>query len=220
MTNIALINPNTDQTVTRRMIAVAEGAAPSGWIIAGLTAERGARLITNEAELTEAGEAVEAQAPRMVAFDGAIVAAFGDPGLERLRARCSCPVVGIGESALREAAQCRRFAVATTTPALVSSIERAVVRLGIGGCFAGVALTRGDAIGVTNDPDRLFDELQAIISRLMATDDVDAVVIGGGPLADAARRLASALSIVIVEAVPAAVRHLTRRVQSLPRISA
>ena len=46
-----------------------------------------------------------------------IIAAFGDPGLEELRAEVDVPVFGIREQAFHEAARDGRpFGVATTTP--------------------------------------------------------------------------------------------------------
>jgi Asp/Glu/hydantoin racemase len=152
---VAMINPNTDPGVTERMLAIARMDAPAGLLLVGLTAESGAPLITNEDELRAAEAAVIALIPRARGFDGAIVAAFGDPGLEAMRAAFNGPVVGIGEAAFEEAARSgRRFAVATTTPDLVAAIERTVERLGLKSRFAGVAPTRGDAVSVTGSPDR------------------------------------------------------------------
>lgn len=215
---VALINPNTDVAVTKRMLGTARAVAPPGMDLVGLTARYGAALITNEAELAQAAEAVESLSPELSTMDGAIIAAFGDPGLARLRALCPQPMVGIGESALREAARDgRRFAVATTTPALVDSIVRTVTRLGLLRTFSGVVLTRGDARAVTGAPDLLLAELDAAICRVEA--GVDAVVIGGGPLADAASELAARWSVAVIEPVPTAVRHLARLLAGFPEPS-
>ena len=215
MTTVALVNPNTDDAITARMMAVARAAAPPGLDLVGLTVERGVPLITDDAQLATAREAVIGLVPRLGDYQGIIVAAFGDPGCEDVRAACRGPVVGIGESALREAAiGGRRFAVATTTPKLVGSIERAVARLGLSAGFAGVALTQGDAATVTGAPALLLRELGRVLDRLSTSNEIDAVVIGGGPLADAARRLAVERSTVLVEPVPAAVRAIAALLRS------
>jgi allantoin racemase len=176
MRRVALINPNSDTAATKRMVLAAQDAgAPLGLEIFGVTVAFGARLITNEAELAEAAEAVEALVPDLPALDGVIVSAFGDPGLERLRTRMSCPAVGIGECALAEAAAGgRRFAVVTTTPGLVESIARAVARLDLTASFAGVVLTNGDAqaghstrsVCSVNFPPLSVDWLQQAASKL------------------------------------------------------
>ncbi len=209
MKTVAMINPNTDPGVTERMLAIARMDAPAGLLLVGLTAESGAPLITNEDELRAAEAAVLALIPRARGFDGAIVAAFGDPGLEAVRVAFNGPVVGIGEAAFEEAARSgRRFAVATTTPDLVAAIERTVERLGLKSRFAGVALTRGDAMSVTGSPDRLVAELAAAIDSAGSGAEPAAVIIGGGPLAAAARRLARDRPLAIIEPVPAAVRRI------------
>ena len=58
-------------------------------------------------------------------YDAAVIAAFGDPGLEAAREIASMPVFGLGESGIRAAvAHGRRFAIITIGPQLRSIIER------------------------------------------------------------------------------------------------
>ena len=205
-----LVNPNTNASTTARMLAVARGAAQDRIALKGVTAAFGASLITSEAELARAAEAVLSLAPELMQdCEGLIVAAFGDPGVARLRTLTEIPVFGIGEAGIREAASGgRRFCVATTTPGLVSSIDHRVAELGLEVNYAGVVLTRGDAVAITNDASRLETELAAAIERVVGELGVEAVVIGGGPLSDAARHLSESFSVPIVQPVAAAVRQL------------
>jgi Asp/Glu/hydantoin racemase len=204
---LLLVNPNTNAATTETMRRIAARAAPAGVDVEGLTVTRGAALITDPEALARAAEAVaEAEvAIRARAPDAVIVAAFGDPGRAALAERLAVPVIGIGEAGMRAgAAGGRRFAVVTTTPALVGSITAMAERLGLAKQFAGVELTEGDAATVTGDPMLLPGALEAASRRAIAEGDVAALVIGGGPLAEAARGLAFA-GIEIVEPVPAAV---------------
>jgi len=207
---VALINPNTDSAVTARMLAIAHRASNGRLKIDGITAPFGASLITNEKDLALAADAVASLVPRLDGrYSGIIVAAFGDPGAGLLEAALDVPVVGIGEAGLREAARDgRRFCVATTTQDLVASIDRRVVGLGLIGNYAGVVLTSGDAVSVTGDPQLLEQELRWAIEKATSEHGVDAVVIGGGPLGDAAYALVGRLAIAIVEPIPAAIRRL------------
>ncbi len=210
MTTIALLNPNTDAAATRRMVAVAQAACPAEVQVIGFTAPLGAPLITDERQLAEAAPAVVALASQLGGrFGGAIVAGFGDPGLSAARDVFSGPIVGIGESAIRKAADGgRRFAVATTTPDMVAHIERGVAALGVGGQFEGVFLTEGNAIAVTGDADRLVRELARALAAIAARTRSAAIVIGGGPLADAAKALQAPSGVEIVEPIPVAVQRL------------
>jgi Asp/Glu/hydantoin racemase len=210
MIRIALINPNTDVAVTDRMLSICRAAAPLDVEFVGLTAATGASVITNEAQLAAARLAVLQLVPRLHdGFHGAIVAAFGDPALAELSAELEIPVVGIGETSLREAARDgRRFCVVTTTPDLADSIGRAAAALGLAERFAGVVLTESDALAVASQPDRLLRELEAAIERAVDERKVSAVVIGGGPLAAAARSLAVRKSVVVIEPVPLAASRI------------
>lgn len=209
---ILLANPNTDPGVTAGMLEIAREAAPSGLVLDGLTAPFGARLITDEAALAVAARAVVTMAEAEPGpADGLIVAAFGDPGLAEARALSRWPVTGIAEAAMAEAAAGgRRFAVATTTPALAGAIRAAVEGYGHGALFAGLHLTAGDPAALTAEPDALLAALEGAC-REAVRDGAETVVIGGGPLARAARALAARLPVPIVEPVPAAVRLAVRR---------
>jgi Asp/Glu/hydantoin racemase len=161
---LLLVNPNTNAATTETMRRIAARAAPAGVDVEGLTVTRGAALITDPEALARAAEAVaEAEvAIRARAPDAVIVAAFGDPGRAALAERLAVPVIGIGEAGMRAgAAGGRRFAVVTTTPALVGSITAMAERLGLAKQFAGVELTEGDAATVTGDPMLLPGALEA-----------------------------------------------------------
>lgn len=208
---LVLVNPNTSTATTAAMVAIAEAAA--GRPVRGLTARFGAPLITDPETLAAAVPAVVALAPDLAGAEAVIVAAFGDPGLAELRARLPCPVTGIAEAGMAEAAALSpRFAVVTTTPALVPSIA---ARAAAGGYhdFAGTWVTPGDPAAVMAYPAALRAALDAACRRAIAEGGAGAIVIGGGPLAVAARALAGTLPVPLVEPVPAAVRLSLNRLE-------
>lgn len=207
---LALVNPNTSVATTETMVRIARAVATGDEII-GFTAPFGAALITDEAALAESARAVLALASGLVGFDGVIVAAFGDPALADLRRRLAVPVTGIAEASMIEAAVGGRpFAVATTTPDLIASIGRAAEVYGHGALFRGTFVTPGDPVPVMADPQRLIAALDAACRAAIAAG-AEAVVIGGGPLALAARALAGRFAAELVEPVPAAVRLALHR---------
>lgn len=206
---LTLVNPNTSPKTTAAMLALAE--AEAGFALTGLTATFGQPLITDESGLEEAGRAVLALAPDLRGADGVIVAAFGDPGLAALRAVLDCPVTGIAEAGMAEAAAGgRRFAVVTTTPELTGAIARRAEAEGHAG-FAGTWVTPGDPAAIMARPEALRESLHDACLRALDGTGVEAIVIGGGPLAVAARALRGLLPVPIIEPVPAAVRLAMRR---------
>lgn len=211
---LLLVNPNTNAGTTDAMVAIAREASPANDIV-GLTAPFGVPLITAPDELAIAAEAVgTVLAVRMPpGISAVVISAFGDPGLEAARKSLRVPVVGIAEAAMAEAAQGdRRFAVVTTTPDLVASIARRAVLYGHAGTFLGTMLTRGDVHHVMADRDRLVDALEEACERAVGSLGAEAIIIGGGPLAVAARALAGRIAVPLIEPIPAAIGLAERRV--------
>lgn len=212
--HILLINPNTSQSTTQMMVELARAALGDGLEIRGLTMARGVPMIVDEADLGAAADAVGAldlpvAGPGSEGMRGVIVAAFGDPGAHALRRRLAVPVVGIGEAAMREAAQNgRRFGIATTTPSLASSIEANVRRVGLDAGFTGVRFTRGEPRMLGLDPAALEAALAEAVQACVEADGAQAVVIGGGPLGRAAQALSTRFAIPVIGPVPAACRSL------------
>ena len=221
MAAIALVNPNSSTATLERMLAAARPLLPPGFELVGAVAERGPPMIVDEAGLDVAADEVlrlgSALAQRC---SGIVVAAFGGPGVERLRRVVHCPVIGIGDAAMRSAAARGRFAVATTTPLLVASIERQAAALGVGAAFLGVRLADGDPLALAADPALQLDRLLAAVQRCFELDGADAVVIGGGPLADSARALRERYGERIIEPVPAAMRWMLDAIRGPARTAA
>lgn len=212
-----LVNPNTNGRTTDAMVAIAREASPRDMFV-GATVAFGAPLLVDEQLLARGADAVEALfAERDFAgFDGAIVAAFGDPALDAVRELCPVPVTGIAEASMLEAsAGKRRFGVATTTPKLVDVIGRRAAALGLAELYTGVRLTPGDIHALMADPAALTEELAVACGAAIEKDRAEAVIIGGGPLAVAARALVSRFAVPIIEPIPAAAR--LARVRALER---
>jgi Asp/Glu/hydantoin racemase len=196
------------------MRGIAREAAPSGVLFEAMTAPYGSPLTTNAAALTVAADAVASLAGAILSNvpAGVIISAFGDPGLLRMRALSPCPVTGIAEAAMLEAAAGERsFAVVTTTPDLAASIEATAIAYGHTKTFCGVALTTGDVHEVMSDPRRLTEALAEACTDAIRNLRAKALVIGGGPLAQAAKDLAQRFPVPLIAPIPAAVRlALTR----------
>lgn len=213
MATIALLNPNTNAATTAAMVEIAAATAPHGVSIRGVTAGFGADLITTPAALAVAADAVLAAAGAFSEDAAVIVAAFGDPGRDRLAAALDIPVVGIAEAAMAEAAALSRgrFAIATTTPDLADAIRARAAAYGHGQALVAVRTPAGDAAALMADPAAVEAVLEDLCRQAIEEDGARAVVIGGGPLARAARALAHRFAVPIVEPIPAAARMVCAR---------
>jgi Asp/Glu/hydantoin racemase len=210
MKQILLINPNSSGDTTAMMVAIARSCVPDDIVVAGATAMRGPPMITTPAALAAAAdEVVEIGVREAGGMSGIIVAAFGDPGLETLRRSVPIPTVGICEASMIEAAAGgRRFGVATVTPDLVVPISERARDLGLAHLFTGIRLTPGDPVALAGDPSSLQAHLVEADARCFDDDRAEAVIIGGGPLGQAATALVQSFGQPVIAPIPSAVRRL------------
>lgn len=215
---VFLFNPNTNPSTTETMTAI---VSAEGLEVEGRTAPFGVPMIVEPVSLARSAEAVLAMLDALLAtstpIDGIIIAAFGDPGLQAVRASAEVrkrgiPICGIGEASFLEAgAQGRRFAVATTTPELEADIASAVATTGMSRQFLGSFFSRTDPFEAVADPEALVRLLDEAVARAESAG-AEAVIIGGGPLAQAAASLAKHHSLAIVQPLPAAARLMAKRI--------
>ncbi|MFF1506402.1 aspartate/glutamate racemase family protein [Streptomyces sp. NPDC058326] len=211
---MVLINPNTSTATTAMMTAIARRSLGRTREVRGVTVPRGPRMLTDPAALLAAAPEVLAEGLRATAAGDCaalLVGAFGDPGVAELRAAAGVPVVGIGEAALREAAaDGTPFGVATTTPLLADAVTAHVTALGLLGRYTGIRLTTGEPEQLSADPASLLDQLERAVRACVEHDGARAVVIGGGPLGEAAEALRTRCAARIIAPIPAACRAIAR----------
>ena len=176
-------------------------------------------MITDEAGLKIAEQEVLrlglgfAQGDDSQAGRAIIVAAFGNPGLELLRAALPERVAafGIGEAAMLQAARDeqgrpRCFGIATTTPGLEASIAASVEALGLTPWFCGTRIAQGEPLVLAADPALQCERLGDAVAQCVQRDGAQAVVIGGGPLSEAALWLAPRFEVPVLSPVVAAMQ--------------
>ncbi|HEY3049964.1 MAG TPA: aspartate/glutamate racemase family protein [Polaromonas sp.] len=214
---VLLINPNTSLQTTALMLRSARAVLQPPVELVTATAARGAPMIISEADLAiSAQEVVTMGLAHATQVDAMVISAFGNPGLGALRTQVAVPVVGIGDAAMQEAAAGgRRFGIATTTPGLELSIAGAVDRLGLRAQFSGVRIPPGDPLVLAGNPDLQAERLADAVRACVKQDGAAAVVIGGGPLAESADRLARQFAVPVISPVAAGMRQVMRELQRL-----
>jgi len=197
------------------MVAIARGALPAGFALAEATATRSPPMIVSQKALAaSASEVVEIGLREADNVSGIIVGAFGDPGLVELRSKVSIPVTGLCEASMLEAAgQGRTFGVATVTPDLAETIGQRAETLGLASEYSGIRLTPGEPLVLAADLQRMERLLAVAVRECIELDGAQAVIIGGGPLGQAAVGLARQFSIPVIEPIPASVRRLVAMIQ-------
>ncbi|MBB4010257.1 aspartate/glutamate racemase family protein [Allorhizobium taibaishanense] len=214
MTHIIVINPNTSDATTAMMTGIVRRLLPAGITADGMTAASGVPMILNGLQLAASVASVKdmglAAAPRT---NGIIIGAFGDPGLEDLRQLLDIPVCGLFESSVLQAVEAgQRFGIATVTPDLVASFSQKAAALKASSFFTGTRLTQGDPLSLARDPIQLKAALSIAAKQCVDQDGAEVVIIGGGPLGEAASELRRELSIPIIAPITSAVKSLIRMI--------
>ncbi|MEO5797193.1 MAG: aspartate/glutamate racemase family protein [Rhodoferax sp.] len=204
---VLIVNPNSNRATTEMMRKYAQAELPEFEVI-GATAAAGPKMITEDIALGQSRRYVVSAV--LNALDAnpdiaaVVVAAYGDPGRDILEDLLDIPVFGIGKSSMVAASQGgRAFGVATSTPGLATAIAAMGERFKGDADFVGVTLTKSDPTVLAADPQRQFEELRDAVQACV-DKGAQAVIIGGGPLSETARRLSELGMGTIIEPVPAA----------------
>lgn len=222
MREILLINPNASTSTTHMMVGIASSVRPPDCVVRGVTAGRGPQMLITESELQQAAHDVARVWQREKAgCAGAIISAFGDPGIDAVRADVqltgsNIPVVGICEASMMVAGRDGRcFGVATVTPELAELILGRARWLGLDSKYIGLRCPPGDPRVLAADHDTLVAALATAVEDCIA-DGAQAVIIGGGPLGQAAIPLTQRFAVPIIAPIPAAMALLAEQLRREP----
>lgn len=102
----------------------------------------------------------------------------------------------------------QKFGVATSTPDLIEAIDQRAHDLGLGHLYTGVRCTEGDPVALASDTGLLAEALAGAVRACIELDGAEAVIIGGGPLGQAADRLRQVFDTPVIGPIPAAVERL------------
>ena len=216
---ILLLNPNTTQAVTDLLLAAGQPAAAAGTELIPLTAARGVPYIATRAEAQIGGAvALEMLAEHHRGADGAIIAAFGDPGLMGARELFDIPVVGMAEAAMLTACMLgRRFAIVTFATALGPWYQECVELHGLTGRLAGIRMLDGAFRSISDVQAEKEALLVDLANRAVTEDGADVVILGGAPLAGLAEKVADRIPVPVVDQIVAAVKQIEALVTLKPR---
>jgi len=204
---ILLINPNTSEQITEKVVFEARRIASPGTEIVGVTGRFGARYISTRTAYAIAGHAaLDAYATHHAGFDAVILACFGDPGLRALEEIATVPVIGMADAAcLAAVARGKRFGIVTGGERWVAMLQEYVAGIGLSDRLATVRAIASDGAQIATDPEGNLAAL-ADACCTAATEGADVVTLGGAGLAGLAEKIADRVPVPIVDALAAAVQ--------------
>jgi allantoin racemase len=211
---LRIVNPNTDVAVTRWLGAEARRVAGDAFDVVAVNADSGVAAIQTPAELEIAARAVIAAISAAPRPAGAIVAAFGDPGLSEARALNLMPVVGLAESGLLAAGRGgRRFSIVTLGAALQETILAKAAALGLAGQLGEVRFLIFSIPEMIADREGRLEEVTTAV-RGCAEAGVEAVLLGGAPFAGLAAPLSRKTGLIVLDGVEASVVRIAAALEA------
>lgn len=205
---IAVINPNTTQSMTEVIAAAAREAASSGTEVIAITARSGPASI--EGHYDEAVAAVgllETVRAEGDSYDAYVIACFGDPGLRALRELVRGPVLGIAEAAMHAAAMVATgFSIVTTLARSRTIAEHLVHSYGMERLCRNVRATDIAVLDLDDPASDARAVIGAECRRALLEDGSAAIVLGCAGMADLARDLSGELGVPVIDGVAVAVR--------------
>ena len=216
---ILVVNSNTTPSVTERIGAAARAVASPGTEVVAVSAPFGLPLIVTRADWLAAGPAtLAALAEHRGTYDAAVIACFGDPGLDAAKELLDVPVLGISEAAFHAACMLgRRFGVVSFTAALRPMFEECLAHHGLTARCAGFRM--GPAF--SGDPGTVAEErldlLAGLCAESVAQDGAEAIILAGGPLAGLAPLLQPHVAVPLIDGTQAALRLAEAMAGLVPR---
>lgn len=213
---LLIVNPNTSKGVTARIREAADAAAQPGDTFTTVCPDFGPELIVTQADADEASRAVlETVKAHDAPCDGIVLASFGNTGAEAVRAlHPDIPVIGIATAAFSVAgALGGPFGIVTFGQSLVPGLQDKANEAGLGSRLIATAAVQTEDFG---DPGTVQHRYAAELGHLCAQmhqRGATCVVMGGGPLAGLAAKLAPTSPLPLIDGTQAAI-NIIRTVAS------
>jgi allantoin racemase len=204
---LLLVNPNTTASMTAAIGASARAAARSTTEVRAVNPAEGPASIENDDDehrcipglLDEVRRAATGDDPP----DAYVIACFGDPGLDEVRASVDVPVLGIAQAAMHAAAlTAGSFSVVTSMSATVPrawELARTYTPAQCLGAYAcDIPVLQIDSDAGTIDP------IGDLCASALARDGSRSIVLGCAAMAKFAAPLTARLGVPVIDGVVAA----------------
>jgi allantoin racemase len=210
MKRLLLINPNTSESITRKLADCARERLAGLCEVQALTARFGSSYISSEVSLAVAQHSVVDAYQWAVEQgsqpDAILIGCFGDPGLFALKEIANCPVLGLAEASMRAAGVLGRFSIVTGGAAWKQPLERLAFSIGLHDQLCGIETVDASGAELAADPEyakRILLEAcrEASQSMQSSVQRPLSLILGGAGLLGMAKDLAPHLAMPVLDSV-------------------
>jgi allantoin racemase len=204
---IKVINPNTTDSMTRKIGEAASAGAAAGTHVVAVSPAAGP--VSIEGHYDEAVSVIglleEIQKGEADGVDGYVIACFGDPGLLAAREAARGPVLGIAEAAMHAASLVATgFSIVTTLAPRVIA-QHLVESYGMTRFCRGIRATDLAVLDLEKPGSQARRIILDECRRALAEDGAGAIVLGCAGMADLATEIQQTLGVPAIDGVAAAV---------------
>jgi allantoin racemase len=208
---LLIVNPNTSQGVTARIREAANAIAQPEDDFTTLCPAFGPELIVTAQDAEQASLAVvETVKAYDAPCDGIVLASFGNTGAEQVRAlRPDIPVIGIASAAFAVAgALGGRFGIVTFGQSLIAGLTEKAHEAGLGAQLIGTLAVRCADFGDPGTVQSRYADALAELCADMHQRGATSIVMGGGPLAGVAAKLAPHCAVPLIDGTQSAINMI------------
>jgi allantoin racemase len=204
---LLIVNPNTSAAMTAGIAQAARAAAAPGTQIVAVQPSFGPLSIEGHFDEAIAAAGVAEQVRAAQGIDAAVIACFGDPGLDAAREATAAPVLGVAEAAFHVASMVATgFSVVTTMTRTCIIAEHLVHRYGFERRCRGIHGTDIAVLDLEACGDDTARLIEAAARDALARDRSGAIVLGCAGMASLCATLQQRLGVPVIDGVAAAVK--------------
>ena len=206
---LCIINPNSTEAMTAKIIAAARSVAAAHVEIEGRTAHGAPASIEGQYDEIMCAPHLlrEVAAAEASQCDAIVVACFDDPAIGACREIASGPVIGLCEAGIKAASMiATSFSIVTTLPRSVPLIEHLVHGYGLSFQCRKVRSVNLPVLALDEPGSNARALLRDEILRAIDEDGAEAVVLGCAGMADLAQVLSEETGIPVIDGVAAATK--------------
>ncbi|MDN3713557.1 aspartate/glutamate racemase family protein [Paracoccus cavernae] len=215
--DILVVNPNSTQSMTDKIVDAARAVASAGTTIHGATASGAPASIEGHYDeaMSLPGLLARVREAEANGVDGIVVACFDDPGIAACREIATGPVLGICEAAVKAASMLSTsFSVVTTLPRSVPVIEHLIHGYGLSHQCRRVRSAEIPVLALEEPGSNARVKVRDEILRAIEEDRCEAVVLGCAGMADLTEWLSKETGIPVIDGVSVATRMIEALVGS------
>lgn len=213
MANILLINPNTHELLTDKVVNEARSVAHPSWNIQGFTPRSGVLAIENEDDAVISTKACLSElGDDPGQWDGVIVACYSaHPLVEQLQSIWQRPVVGIMQASWWAAKKIGLTpSVVTSSAGWIPNLQRDLMLAGYGGSVRSI---QSGVTAIVEYPAQASLALEKVVAEERRTDV--AICLGCAAMSGLEKRLVTR-GVPMIDGVKAAVQYLAEELSNGP----